>query len=405
MKTLDQYLNEVDTRKFDDNDLYKFTMMWAVMQHFPNAWVRYEFVLRPDKKTGKLRSFPTNFASNLRRRIQNQNGIHLTKERANQIKQKCPYLPALFLDFLMGYRFDNSEVSITQYGDEIKIVIEGYWYRTILWEVYLLSEISELYFLMIGAKSTFNEDQLIEYNNKKATNLKLNNVRFVDFGTRRRFSWDNHVSVVESLKSYGGKNFIGSSNVALAIDFDVKAIGTYAHEWVSGIASIMGYQHANKYAMELWSETYGGSLGIALTDTFGLDAFLKDFDLKYAKLYDGNRHDSADPFKYTDQMVSHYHSLKIDPMKADKGIVFSNALDGEAAIAVSDYCAGKIPCSCGIGTWFTCDLPGIDALNMVIKLFSINGIPTIKLSDEAGKHTGDAETIDIVKKYINYKPL
>lgn len=399
MKTLDQFLTEKNTRLLDDNDLYKFTMMWAVMDHFPDAWVRYEFVNRDN------RQFPPNFASNLRKRIHNQDGILLTQERINKIKSKAPYLPSMFLDFLKGYRFDMSELSIAQYDDKLQVLGEGYWYRTILWEVYLMSEISELYFLMTKPKHELSESQLEEYNQKKATNLQLHDVKFVDFGTRRRYSWEHQHNVVRALKSYGGKNFIGSSNLALAIDLDVKVIGTYAHEWVSGIASIMGYRHANKHAMELWTQTYGGNLGIALTDTFGIDAFLQDFNLKYAKLFDGVRHDSGDPFKFTDRIVEHYHKLGIDPIQSNKTIVFSDGLDPELAIKLNNYCSRKIHSSFGIGTNFTNDIPGVKPLNIVIKLFGLNGNPTIKLSDIPEKHTGDDETIEIVKKYINYKPL
>jgi len=400
MKTLDTYLTETNTRKVDDTDLYLFTMMWAVMNHFPNARVRYEFVNR-----NKNTVYPPNFAANLRKRIHNQSGIYLTNDRINLIKRKCPYLPDLYLDFLRGYRFDPSEISIAQFDGKIEIIIEGLWYRTILWEVFLLSEVSELYYLMTEIKPTETEAWIKNYNNSKATHFMMNNVRYADFGTRRRYSHEHHSNVLQSLMSYGRSNFIGTSNVAFAIDNNTKVVGTYSHCWVSGVASIMGYQHANKYAMELWTETYGGDLGIALTDTFGLDAFLNDFDLKYAKLFDGVRHDSGDPFIFTDRIVEHYHSLKIDPIASNKTIVFSDGLNPELAIKLNDYCRGKIHASFGIGTNLTNDLPGVEPLNIVIKLFSLDGKPTIKLSDVEGKHTGDPETIDIVKKYIKYKPL
>ena len=405
MKTLDQFLTEKNTRLVDDTDLYKFTMMWAIMDHFPDAWVRYEFVCRNDKDTGVPRSFPPDFASNLRKRIQNQDGICLTQERINKIKIKCPYLPAMFLDFLKGYRLDTSEISIAQFGDRLTIIAEGYWYRSVLWELILMPEISELYFLMTQPKQELSAPQLQEYNEKKATKMALHGVRFVDFGTRRRFSWEHQNNIVNTMKNYGGAEFVGTSNLALAIDYNLKAIGTYAHEWVSGVANILGYRHANRHAMELWSVTYGGNLGIALTDTFGIDAFLQDFDLKYAKLFDGVRHDSGDPFKFADRMILHYHSLGIDPVTANKTIVFSDSLDCDLAIELNDYCRKRIHTSFGIGTHLTNDIPGVKPLNMVIKLFSLNGTPTIKLSDVPGKHTGDPDTIEIVKKYINYKPL
>ena len=155
--------------------------------------------------------------------------------------------------------------------------------------------------------------------------------------------------------------------------------------------------------MELWTETYGGNLGIVLTDTFGLDAFLKDFDAKYARLFDGVRHDSGDPKIFADRIIDHYKKLGIDPMS--KTIVFSDGLNSDTAIELADYCRGKIKVSFGIGTYFTCDLPGIIALSIVIKLFMINGLDVIKLSDDDGKNTGNRKRIDIVKELIDYKPL
>jgi len=155
--------------------------------------------------------------------------------------------------------------------------------------------------------------------------------------------------------------------------------------------------------MELWVETFGGSLGIVLTDTFGLDAFLNDFDSKYARLFDGVRHDSGDPKIFADRIIAHYKKLGIDPKT--KTIVFSDGLNTDTAIELADYCRGKIKTSFGIGTHFTNDIPGITPLSIVIKIFLINGIHTIKLSDVDGKNTGNVETVIIVKKLINYKPL
>jgi nicotinate phosphoribosyltransferase len=230
------------------------------------------------------------------------------------------------MDFLKGYRFDSSEVSITQYGDQLQIVIEGYWYRTILWEVYLLSEISELYYLMTNQISEMSDDQLKQRNGEKGTFFRMNDIQFADFGTRRRYSYENQDKVINQLKSYGGNKFVGTSNLAFAIDYGIKAIGTYSHELISGIASIMGYKHANRYTMDIWSHTYQGNLGIALTDCFGIDSFLQDFDLKYAKLFDGVRHDSGDPILFADKIIEHYNKLNIDPIKFNKTIVFSDAL-------------------------------------------------------------------------------
>jgi nicotinate phosphoribosyltransferase len=266
-----------------------------------------------------------------------------------------------------------------------------------------MSEISEIYFRLNNVNSEKSIGYIEGLDQKKFSNLKMHCINNVDFGTRRRYSYNNHDRIIAIAKSYGGSKFIGSSNVEMVIKHDIKAIGTFAHEWVSGVASILGYTHANRNAMELWVQTYKGNLGIALTDTFGLDAFLKDFDMKYAKLFDGVRHDSGDAKTFADRIIAHYESLGIDPNS--KTIVFSDGLNQETAIEIKEYVNNRIQCSFGIGTNYTNDLPGVQALNIVIKLFRINNENVIKLSDIPGKHTGNSETINIIKSMIKYKPL
>lgn len=394
-----EILEKLPERQLLDNDLYKFTMMWFVMNHFTESKVRYEFVDRNKQK------YPSGLGSILRKRIDSFRNIKLSKKHRNAFQSKCgSFLPNLFFDFLEGFRLDPSEVSIFQKPNgELVVNVEGYWYRTMLWEIIIMSEISEINYLMTGKTPTESRDFISEYNQKKATKLRMNNVQFADFGTRRRYSFENQRNVIKDLKSAGGKSFIGTSNVLFGIENDVKIIGTFAHETVSGVAAIFGYAHANKHIMKLWSETYGGSLGIALTDTFGLDSFLNDFNAKYARLFDGVRHDSGDPKLFADKIIAHYKNLGIDPMS--KTIVFSDGLNTDTAIELADYCQGKIKVSFGIGTHFTNDLPGVKALNIVIKLFMIDGKNVIKLSDIPGKHTGNIKTIELVKDLINYKPL
>jgi len=393
-----EILEQLPERQFLDQDLYKFTMMWFVMEHFPNAIVRYEFIDRKNKK------YPKGLGNILRKRVDSFRNMKLSKKHRNAFQNKCKFLPNLFFDFLEGFRLDPSEVSILQENDgELRINIEGYWYRTILWEIILMSEISEIYHLLSGDKSTKTKSELKEYNRSKGNTFRMNNLPVVDFGTRRRQSFNNQKNVISDLKFNGRKSFIGTSNVLFSIENDIKMIGTFAHECVSAVATLLGYTHANEHMMELWTKTYKGSLGIVLTDTFGLDAFLNDFDAKYARLFDGVRHDSGDPKLFADKIIEHYNKLGIDPMS--KTIVFSDGLDTRKAIELHEYCLGKIKTSFGIGTHLTCDITGITPLNIVIKLFMINDKHVIKLSDVPGKHTGDKRTIELVKEMINYKPL
>lgn len=384
-------------RSILDQDLYKFTMMWAVMCHFPEAKVRYEFINR--RKGQKMKGV----AEILRKRIDTFRELKLSREDRERFQEKCPYLPDLFFDFLEGFKFNPSEVIIYEEDGELKLFIEGYWYRTILWEIILMSEISEIYFKLNGIVPTENICVINGRDQVKFNTFNMFSINNADFGTRRRYSYENQDRIIYAAKKYGKPCFVGTSNVEFALKYDIKAIGTFAHEWVSGIAALMGYSHANKWAMEKWVETYKGNLGIALTDTFGLDAFLKDFDMKYAKLFDGVRHDSGDPLVFADKIIAHYEYLGIDPKT--KTIVFSDGLIPEMVNKIDKHVNNRIKTSYGIGTNYTNDLPGVEPLNIVIKLVRINGIDAIKLSDVEGKHTGNPETIDVVKRLIKYKPL
>lgn len=125
-----------------DNDFYKFTMQNAVTKLFPTARVRYRFVNRGGHK------FPEGFAQALRRQVDMMATLQLSADEKRYFARKCRYLDPVYLDFLSGYRYDPSEVHIEQQGGDLEVIIEGYWYRTILWEVSLMSVISELYYIM-----------------------------------------------------------------------------------------------------------------------------------------------------------------------------------------------------------------------------------------------------------------
>jgi len=173
---------------------------------------------------------------------------------------------------------------------------------------------------------------------------------------------------------------------------EVKPIGTMAHEWIMGVSALEGLRHANRFALHKWKDVYKADLGIALTDTFGSDAFWEDFDLELAKVYDGVRHDSGDPLIFGEMAIKHYESLGIDPKS--KTIVFSDGLNVDKALEIQKFFEGRIKTSYGIGTHFTNDFE-TPALSMVIKLRSIDGIPVVKLSDESGKETGDERALEI----------
>lgn len=377
-----------------DTDLYKLTMQQAVVKLYPRAKVKYSFINRGNTP------FPEGFDEELRKEVKSMEGLALLKDEKNFLLKRCYFLDPTYLDLLYGYRYDSSEVGIIQNGSELSISISGYWHRTILWEVPLMALISELYFKMTNQEPTKRQKRM-ENNLEKASKFYMNAMNYADFGTRRRFSYQNQDEVVSDFvsSSLHNKNFIGTSNVHLAHKYDLKAIGTHAHEWFSFHAAKYGYKVANAMAMEAWVNVYRGDLGIALPDTFTTEVFFKQFDRKFAKLYDGVRHDSGDPKMFGDNAIKHYEELGIDPKT--KSVVFSNNLTTDAAIEIGNYFKTKIKFSFGIGTHFTNDV-GVKPLNIVIKMVEAKPendewIPTIKLSDDEGKHTGDEKEIEIAK--------
>lgn len=379
-----------------DNDLYKFTMLQGVFSLYPRAWAKYVFINR-----GKT-AFPEGFADALSHEVRSLAELKLTSDEFTFLKNRCYYLSPVYLDFLTHYRFDPDEVTITQDGEDLEINIEGPWYRTILWEVPLMALISELYFTKTGAVSLSREVRK-QKNIDKTRRFIEEAVSFADFGTRRRYSSDNHREVIEDILSIPQNTMTGTSNVFLAMKYGLRPIGTHAHEWFMFHAALNGYRLANKTATDAWTNVYNGNLGIALTDTFTTENFLASFDSIKARLFDGVRHDSGNPFEFAEKMIAHYIKLHIDP--TTKTIVFSDGLTPEQAVELRRYLSGRIRCSFGIGTNLTNDV-GVKPLNMVIKMsharFDDNSdwIGTVKLSDVQGKHTGSEEEIDLCLKTL-----
>ena len=379
-----------------DNDFYKFTMQCAVVKLFPDVKAKYQFINR-----GK-HIFPKGFGDALRQSVDAMAQLKLTKDEKQYLIETCPYLNPAYIDFLAGYRYDPSEVTIHQDGHYLEVYVSGYWYRTILWEVPLLALISELFY-----KYTYQErwphDKVVDNTNQKTQLFNKLGVRYAEFGTRRRHSYKVHREVVEVLSKCNKKGFIGSSNVHMAMLYGVKPIGTHAHEWFMFHAARYGFKMSNAMGLENWVEVYRGDLGVALSDTYTTEIFFKQFDKKFAKLFDGVRHDSGDPIEFANKTIEHYENHGINPLY--KFIIFSDALNPEKIKSITEATQDKIGISFGIGTNLTNDV-GLDPMNIVIKLTDImydnsEWIPTVKLSDEPNKHTGNPNMILLAKELLN----
>ncbi|WP_445475346.1 nicotinate phosphoribosyltransferase [Methanococcoides methylutens] len=399
-------------RSILDNDLYKFTMQMAVLELFPDARAEYHFINR-----GKQR-FTDEFVAELQRTIDEDIvGLALTDEEYLWLKKECPFFKPSYIEYLKNFRFDPSEVSLSLTDDgDLDLWVEGPWHSSILWEIVLMATVSELYFTIVEKdwlnRFASNGDDpettlMNEYGvlmSEMGDELNSNACIFSEFGTRRRRSFKLHDNVVDVLHRLD--SFSGTSNVYLAKKYGIRPIGTIGHEWIMGNSALVGLRNANLFAFENWVKVYKGELGIALSDTFGSKPFFRNFSLALAKIYDGVRHDSGDPFKFADEVIDHYRKLGIEPMK--KSLVFSDSLHVKDAVRLKEHCEGRINCSFGIGTTLTNNSDFFSyspPLNMVIKLHKIDGIPVVKLSDSEDKATGDSDALRVANYIFGRKGL
>ncbi|WP_303393917.1 nicotinate phosphoribosyltransferase [Lonsdalea britannica] len=275
-----------------------------------------------------------------------------------------------------------------QSSGRLDIRIAGPWREVILWEVPLLSVVSEVVHRSRSPRVSVNDAlaQLQQTLNQFKTanaGMDLSRFKLMDFGTRRRFSRDVQFNIVRTLKAEF-PYLIGSSNYDLARRLQLTPVGTQAHEWFQAHQQISPtLENSQRAALEAWLQEYPDQLGIALTDCIAMDAFLRDFDPRFAQAYQGLRHDSGDPIQWGEKAIAHYLSLGIDPM--EKTLVFSDSLNMDKAIALYRHFWQRIDLVFGIGTRLTCDIPGVTPLNIVIKLVECNGRPVAKLSDSPGK--------------------
>lgn len=373
-------------RDFVDNDLYKFTTMNAIQKKFPDAEVIYRLVNR-----GKT-VFPAGFAEELRREVDAMENLRLSVSAGQFMRKKCYYFDSVFFDLLKGFRYDPAEVTISQQGGELQVEIRGLWYRTVLWEVPVMAMISGLYFRMTGQHPQGVEEKAIA----KAKRFSEIGAEISEFGTRRRFSAEVQDKVVGLFMQYAPQCLKGSSNVYLAMKYNLIPMGTHPHEWFMYHGAHYGYRVANELALANWVDVYEGDLGIALTDTYTTDNFFHSFTTQYAKLFDGLRWDSGDPFVFTEKAIKHYKDKRIDPRT--KTVVYSDALNMEGVEKIRAFVAGRLHDVYGIGTYLSNDA-GVNPLNIVIKMFECKPkgcrefLPVVKLSDVPGKHTGTPEEI------------
>ncbi|KAL8942999.1 MAG: hypothetical protein Q9211_001148 [Gyalolechia sp. 1 TL-2023] len=443
-----------------DTDLYKLTMQCAILKYLPDVHVTYAF-------TNRTPHMPLNRAAFqwLRDQIEKLANVSLTPEELSYLQATCPYFNQTYLRFLTSFRLQPSKqvrATFTPREDngsqedvgDVQLDVGGRWLDTILYEIPLLALTSEAYFKFCDRDWTHKDQESRAYD--KGCKLLQHGCIFSEFGSRRRRDYRTHDLVIQGLqraaadgqaRRWKGK-FSGSSNVHFAMKYGIPPVGTVAHEWFMGIASITNdYEHANETALRYWVGCFGeGVLGIALTDTFGTPTFLKAFkrtmptpansvvddkktlipgaaspplppmdressrgsseERSYAQIFQGVRQDSGSPLEFVKIMRDFYDSEGIPEKKT---IVFSDSLDIELCVEYMHAAeeAGFQP-TFGVGTFLTNDFiheangQKSVPLNIVIKLSSANGHPAIKISDNIGKNTGDSRTVHKVKETLGY---
>ncbi|WP_019936286.1 nicotinate phosphoribosyltransferase [Bordetella sp. FB-8] len=363
-----------------DTDLYKFSMMQVVLHQFPAAQVQYRFKCRTPG--ADLRPYLDEIRAEVHLLCQ----LRFADDELDYLRG-LRFLTSDFVDFLGLYHMPERCIDIRE-GEspgEISIEIEGPWLHTILFEIPVLAIVNEVYFRNTRPHPDLQEGRrrLQEKMGLVRDDPALAEFRLADYGTRRRFSKVWHDEVVATLKNQMQPYFVGTSNVLLARRHSVLPLGTMGHEYLQACQALgPRLRDSQVYALEMWAREYRGDLGIALSDVYGMGAFLRDFDMYFCKLFDGARHDSGDPFTWGERMIEHYRNNRSDPRT--KTLVFSDSLNFPKAIELFRRFSQRCKLSFGIGTNLTNDL-GYEPLQIVIKMVRCNGQPVAKVSDAPEK--------------------
>lgn len=385
-------------RHFTDNDLYTFTCQYYILETYPRAEVEYTFYDRNAYR------YPQGFDLLLREQVEMMRNVVISDEEVEFMKGRCVFLPIWYFTFLRGYRFNPDEVSIKQDAEgHLDISVKGKWFSTIMWEMPLLSCISELIHSLRGDFEKYDAALEQERCRQKTVKIIENGLKLGDMGTRRRFSYAHQDMVVRIMEQTarqmdGPGKFIGTSNVWFAMKYGCTPLGTMSHQLISFEENVSGVFECNFNVMKKFSDVYDGDNGIYLYDCFGDKVFFSNLSKRMAMMYKGLRVDSGDEFEQTDKIIAKYRSLGIDP--ATKQVVYSNGLDIDKAIEIHRYCAGRVQDSYGVGTFLTCDVTGCEPMNIVVKL--TRGRITelrewhdcVKLSCTKGKTLGNQRKVE-----------
>jgi nicotinate phosphoribosyltransferase len=373
-----------------DTDLYKFTMWQTMLHRHPQTQAEYSFVCRNHS------AYPlTELLGDVNRELDALCRLSFTPGELAYL-QALRFIKTDFVDFLRIFRFQRDFIAAYAEGSQLHIVARGPQVHVMAFEIFVLAIVNELYFRRFDREAALTEGRrrleakIDRVKTFSAEARRRHPFEFFDFGVRRRFAGDWHREVVARLKEALPEYFKGTSNVLLARELGLVPIGTMAHEYLQMYQALgVRLRDSQRAALEDWVQEYRGDLGVALTDVINMDAFLSDFDLYFAKLFDGLRHDSGDPFVWGEKALAHYGRLRIDAHT--KRFVFSDGLDVDRALELYRHFADRVQLGFGIGTNLSNDV-GLEPLNVVMKLTRCNDQPVAKLSDSPGKTLCDDQT-------------
>jgi len=406
-------------RSLLDTDVYKLLMLQTIWKENRDVETTFSLINR----TKSVRLAEEVDEGELRAQLDHARSLRFTKKEMIWLAGNTFYgRERIFSsDFLKWLReFQLPEYELQTKDGQYELSFAGPWIDTTLWEIPALSIISEL-----RSRAAMRDMRRFEldvlYARAKAKLWekierlrKLPDLAIADFGTRRRHGHIWQRWCVQAMKEGLGKRFIGTSNVLLAMDHDVEAIGTNAHELPmvqAALANNLEELHQAPYeVLESWARTYDGNLLIALPDAFGTTTFLKQAP-QWVGDWTGFRIDSKAPIEGGEELITWWKMIGRDPKK--KLLVFSDGMDIDSIEETYHHFHGRVRMSFGWGTNLTNDFRDcalklneqLRAISLVCKVTEANGRPTVKLSDNLAKATGPQKEIERYLKVFGAEDL
>jgi nicotinate phosphoribosyltransferase len=385
-----------------DQDFYKLTILQVFNNnHMGHLEAEYRFFDRNHEMSARV-PFPklfNDFKEEVKKQIGHLATLKFTKKEIKYL-DNTGLFDKTFLFFLSNFKFNPKNEVFFDTSHEFGVTVRTKLEVAMMYEIFILAIVNECYFKFLNKhnySSQYGINESIGINSAKELINKIKSP-VAEFGTRRRYSKEHHYKIYETLLSQKKENLLGSSNIYLSMIHGTQPIGTVAHEFIEAFQTIKEFSSCNGWAINAWLKQYKDKLNVFLTDTITTDFFFKNTYAGDVLNFKGLRHDSGDPYIFTNKVIDYYDKLNINPKT--KSITFSDSLSTDYALAIEKFCKGKIPCSFGIGTYLTNNI-GIKPLNIVVKMIRLDGKPVVKLSDNPRKAIcADSAMLEYAKRIV-----